>query len=105
MIVQFVRLASVRFTGEDAFWSASVDEALSLGCSVSRDGLIWRVSVPSWCVWLHCLWHAFAVCSRLSCPTVMRCHWLFRVDIDGVSYHTAVWYDDVNGGLRYGVAK
>lgn len=105
MIVQFVRLASIRFAGEDAFWSAAVDAALSLGCSVSRDGCLWRVAVPSWVVWLRCLWRAFAVCSRLSCPDVMRCRWLFRVEVGGMPYNTAVWYDDVTGGLRYGVAE
>ena len=105
MIVQFVRLNSIRFVGEDEFWSAAIDAALSLGCSVSRDGCLWRVAVPSWYVWLRCLSRAFAACSRLSFPVVMRCRWLFRVEVGGVPYNTAVWYDYVNGGLRYGVAE
>lgn len=105
MIVQFVHFNSNRFVGENEFWSAAVDAALSLGCSVSRDGCLWRIAVPSWYVWLRCLSRAFSVCSRLSFVDVMRCRWLFRVYVGGVPYNTAVWFDDVNGGLRYGVAE
>lgn len=98
MVVKFTALPVT-----SGFLCYAVLNAMLVRYPVSKSYRTVSITVPDWPSWLRCMWHAYAMMSRESCPDVMRRVYLFRVKVDsGAEYKVAVSFDVVCGGLRYG---
>ncbi len=98
MVVEFTALPVT-----SGFLSYAVLLAILDRYPVSKSYRTVSVTVPDWPAGLRCMWHAYAMMSRVSCPDVMRRVYLFRVKVDGgAEYKVAVSFDVESGGLRYG---
>ena len=84
-----------------AFHSAVMAEALISGCSLTIYHPFVSIEVGDWDSFLHIVWRACADCSRDSRGQLIGKAMEVSVGYKDSLYHTRVWYDFDNGGLRY----